>query len=64
MTDLLIDRRGPVAILTLNRPQAMNALSQALIRALTQAIVELGRDDGVRVMVLRGANGRSRRAST
>ncbi len=59
MTDLLIDRRGPVAILTLNRPQAMNALSQALIRALTQAIVDLGRDDGVRVLVLTGAGERA-----
>jgi enoyl-CoA hydratase len=59
MTDLLIDRRGPVAILTLNRPQAMNALSQALIRALTQAITDLGRDEAVRVLVLTGAGERA-----
>ncbi|WP_439572444.1 enoyl-CoA hydratase [Phreatobacter sp.] len=59
MSDLLIDRRGPVAILTLNRPDAMNALSQALIRALTAAIIELSADDAVRAVVLTGAGERA-----
>jgi enoyl-CoA hydratase len=59
MTDLLLDRRGPVAILTLNRPQALNALSQALIRVLTDAILDLGRDDTARVLVLTGAGDRA-----
>ncbi len=56
---LLSDRQGPVAILTLNRPQAMNALSQALIRALTSEILSLGKDDDVRVIVLTGAGERA-----
>lgn len=59
LPDLLIDRRGPVAILTLNRPQAMNALSQALIRALTEAITGLGQDEAARVIVLTGAGDRA-----
>jgi enoyl-CoA hydratase len=56
---LLTDRQGPVAILTLNRPQAMNALSQALIRTLTAEIMSLAADDAVRVIVLTGAGERA-----
>jgi enoyl-CoA hydratase len=59
MTELLIERHGPVAVLTLNRPQAMNALSQSLIRSLTAAIVALGRDETARVLVLTGAGERA-----
>ena len=33
---VLVSRDGPVAIVTLNRPQAMNALSQALRRDLAK----------------------------
>jgi enoyl-CoA hydratase len=59
MSELLIDRRGPVAILTLNRPEAMNALSQSLIRALTDAIIAVDRDDTVHVAILTGAGERA-----
>lgn len=59
MTDdlLLIDRHAAdgYAVLTLNRPTAMNALSLALRRALVAAIDDLARDDGVRAIVLTGA---------
>ncbi|MDP2800333.1 MAG: enoyl-CoA hydratase [Phreatobacter sp.] len=55
MTELLIERHGPVAVLVLNRPQAMNALSQSLIRSLTAAVAALGRDETARVLVLTGA---------
>lgn len=57
--ELLIERHGPVAVLTLNRPQAMNALSQSLIRSLSAAIVSLGRDETARVLVLTGAGERA-----
>jgi len=43
------------AVLTLNRPQAMNALNQALMRRLTDAIDALAADPAVRVLVLTGA---------
>jgi enoyl-CoA hydratase/carnithine racemase len=48
---------GPVATLTLNRPDKGNALSEAMLAALSERIAEVGRDDGVRVVVL-AANGR------
>ncbi|MGG7567563.1 crotonase/enoyl-CoA hydratase family protein [Rhodovulum sp. DZ06] len=54
---LEVDARG-VATLTMNRPEAHNAMSKALITDLQQAAADLGADDKVRVVVLTGA-GRS-----
>ncbi|OYZ13835.1 MAG: enoyl-CoA hydratase [Sphingomonadales bacterium 28-64-96] len=56
---VLISRDGPVAIVTLNRPQAMNALSQALRRDLARVFRELEADEGVRAIVLTGAGTRA-----
>ncbi len=56
---LLVEKDGPVAVVTLNRPEAMNALSKALRAALREALVELDRDDSVRVIVLTGAGERA-----
>lgn len=56
MTDeLLVDRVGAVATVTLNRPQSMNSLSLALKTALVSALPELAADDRVRCVVLTGA---------
>lgn len=49
-----IDDRG-VAKLTLNRPDARNAMSQELIRDLTEATRQLAADEKARVVVLTGA---------
>lgn len=49
-----IDTRG-VATLMLNRPDKHNALSAQMLAELTQAARDLGADDVVRVVVLRGA---------
>lgn len=48
-----------VAVVTLNRPEAMNALSKALRAALQTAMVELEADPEVRVIVLTGAGERA-----
>ncbi|WP_454716213.1 enoyl-CoA hydratase [Caulobacter segnis] len=50
-----VERRGPVAIVTLNRPEAMNALSKALRQALHDAMVALDADPEVSVVILTGA---------
>lgn len=44
-----------VAVLTLNRPQVLNALSRQLLDELARSIDELGADDRVRVLILTGA---------
>ena len=56
---VLVSRDGPVANVTLNRPQAMNALSQALRRDLAKVFRELEADDDVRAIVLTGAGTRA-----
>jgi len=52
---LLEARNGAVVTLTLNRPEAMNALSKALRDALALAFRRLEADDEVRVVVVTGA---------
>ena len=49
------ERRGPVALLTLNRPDALNALNRALMTALRDRLDEVAEDAGVRALVLTGA---------
>jgi enoyl-CoA hydratase/carnithine racemase len=52
---LLREDRGPVAVLTLNRPDARNSLSEELIGALTSAVKEIGGSDALRAIVVTGA---------
>lgn len=54
-----VERRGPIAIVTLNRPEAMNALSKALRLALHDAMVALDAAPDVSVVVLTGAGDRA-----
>ena len=57
--ELLIERDGHVAILTLNRPEKLNALSISLMRALGDALDAIHRDDDVRVVVITGSGDRA-----
>ena len=52
---LLREDQGPVAVLTLNRPEARNSLSEELIGAVTSAVKEIGGSDAVRAIVVTGA---------
>lgn len=54
---VLAERRGPVGVLTLNRPQALNALSLPMIRDLAEGLRAWLDDPSVLAIVLR-ANGR------
>ena len=61
MTDeqssLVLVERGPsCGLLTLNRPEAMNALSLAMIRCLMQALLQWRDDPRVAMVALRGSN--------
>jgi enoyl-CoA hydratase len=52
---IVVERRGAVAIVTFNRPEAMNALSRALRVELAKTFAELDADESVRAIVLTGA---------
>jgi len=54
--DLLLEKRGDgVAILTLNLPDKLNAITSTMSRNLALATDELARDDDVRVVIVTGA---------
>lgn len=54
---LLAKKVGSVSWLTLNRPDALNALTDELVSALEQRMTEANQDPDVRVVVLQGAGG-------
>src|SRR5271156_1625377 len=53
---LLREDIGGIAVLTLNHPQSLNSLSEAMLEALRDALTTIANDDSVRVVVL-AANG-------
>ena len=53
--EILVEQRGSIAILTLNRPHTLNALSHNMVREISRHISEWASDDTVAVVVLRGA---------
>lgn len=52
---VLVSLDGPIAIVTLNRPKSLNALSTALLKRLAERFAELQGHDEVRVAILTGA---------
>lgn len=54
---VLSARDGDIAIITLNRPHARNAVNTATARALADAFQKFDRDDDLKVAVLTGAGG-------
>jgi enoyl-CoA hydratase/carnithine racemase len=56
--ELIVERHGPVAWLTINRPQVRNALSLEITQRIAQTVRELSGDRTVRVFVLTGAGDR------
>lgn len=57
MSVLLLDRRGPVLIATLNRPQRRNAMDAELQAALDSLLAACAADAALRIVVLTGAGG-------
>jgi len=51
---IIVSKEGPLGIITLNRPQAMNALSNKVVTELISALDGFERDDGVRCLVMTG----------
>ena len=56
---ILTERFDGVALVTLNRPDKLNALSFPLVRELDDALSEYEKDDGIKAVVLTGAGERA-----
>ena len=56
---LLVEKADGIAVVTLNRPEAMNALSKAMRSALYQAITDINADPDISVVILTGAGERA-----
>lgn len=54
--DVLVEVRGQVGFITLNRPRALNALSLPMIRALTQCLLAWRADPAIKAVAIRGSN--------
>jgi enoyl-CoA hydratase len=52
---VLVERDGAIAVVLLNRPEQLNALSDELMEELVAALTELDRDESVRAIVLGGS---------
>jgi enoyl-CoA hydratase/carnithine racemase len=55
MGELIVERDGHVATITLNRPERLNAITGSMLDALSKALVELDDDSDVRAIILTGA---------
>ena len=51
---LLVSKEGMVGVITLNRPEALNALNTKMVTELIEALSEFEKDEGVRCLVMTG----------
>ena len=54
-TDVLFERDGYVGLITLNRPERLNAITTAMIAELSEVLLRADQDRNVRVIILTGA---------
>ena len=59
MEPILVERNGRVGLVTLNRPEKLNALNSALVNQLELALRELNADDDIGAIVITGAGERA-----
>jgi len=52
---IIVDRDGPVCLVTLNRPEAMNAWTWKMSQELAEAFADADADDAIRAIVVTGA---------
>jgi enoyl-CoA hydratase len=57
--DILFDWKDGLAVVTLNRPDALNALTLDMARALDRMLVDWAKDDGVKAVLVKGAGERA-----
>ncbi len=56
---MLVETRGPLGLITLNRPKALNALSGSMIEIIEPALAVWAKDDRIAAVLIRGAGGKA-----
>jgi len=57
--EILLEKRDGIAVLSLNRPQALNALDRAMVRAMRKAIRDVEDDARIGVVIVTGSGDKS-----
>lgn len=57
--DLLVETRGALGLITLNRPSALNALNEAMVSGIQHALDAFARDSRIQHILIRGAGGKA-----
>ena len=57
--NILLDKRDSVAVITINRPKVLNALSQRTLQEIRQAVEEIENDGAIRVLIITGSGDRA-----
>lgn len=58
-SEILFDQEGPIGVITLNRPKALNALTLSQVRALNPKLAEWASEPSVAAVVIQGAGERA-----
>ena len=59
MNNLILEQEGPIAVLTINRPKALNALNSETLNELNECLSEVEANDEIKVLILTGAGEKS-----
>ncbi len=54
-TKVTLEKEGAIAIITINRPNALNALNETVLNELSQAIDDIRDDDSIKAVIITGA---------
>ena len=55
MTNILLEKKGYIAVATINRPKALNALNSEVLSDLDELVAAVKADDGIRALVITGS---------
>ncbi len=59
MTNVLLEKKGNIAVATINRPQALNALNSAVLTDLDELVDVVSADSDIRALVITGSGAKS-----
>ena len=55
MTNVLLEKKGHIAVATINRPKALNALNSQVLKDIDQMVEQVKADDEIRTLVITGS---------